>query len=435
MSSITPLVEPPNTSVWGKTFIADVNTRLVEINGYIDDGLEKMEKSLKACLKTGLDAMKTTLKDNISTAVVNAMAGYAERLTETEIMSTQNQQHIQSLQKKIDVMSVSYGELKSKMRFYESRNRCNNIIFHGVDESETESDVQRVQKLKSVIKEKLKFSENTLETIKINKCTRTKGPKTNNCRPICVTFGTSEMRKQVWGERNKLKNVHNMYMTEDYAPDVQRERRKLYQILNHAKTLPGYQDNTFVNFDNLLCYGKSYRCDTLHLLPQPLQPRKASERSNDEMVVFGGPNSEEHPLCNWKRLDTPLEYGGKSFPTAEHAYLYQKAKFMKDQSVCDNILSSESPADAKRFSHKLRYNREWDNHKYATMKQILKRKFQDASLATELSETGIKEIHEAGRSSYWATGTSLNHKHVLQKDKWSGESMLGKLLMDIRAEL
>ena len=63
-------------------------------------------------------------------------------------------------------------------------------------------------------------------------------------------------REKVWDARGKLKNTPEYYISEDYAPEMQRRRRKLYQILNVAKTLPSYKDHTTVNFDKLICHGK-----------------------------------------------------------------------------------------------------------------------------------------------------------------------------------
>ena len=86
---------------------------------------------------------------------------------------------------------------------------------------------------------------------------------------------------------------------------------------------------------------KNTTCESLFSLPSPINPRHTSELSTADTILFGGPNSDEHPFCNWKRLDTPLVYEDVSFVTSEQAYLYQQAKFCKDETACSNILSSD----------------------------------------------------------------------------------------------
>ena len=137
--------------------------------------------------------------------------------------------------------------------------------------------------------------------------------------------------------------------------------------------------------------------------------------------MFGGPNSDEHPFCNWKRLDTPLVYEDVSFVTSEQAYLYQQAKFCKDETACSNILSSDDPADAKMYSHKIQNldKAEWAKVKRGVMETILRLKFRDEKLARELLDTGNKHLHEAGRDTYWATGVTLGNKNALNAMTWT----------------
>lgn len=419
MSSFQPIVEPKDTSKWGKQFIIDMNERIAKINTYIDDGVLKMETSMTK----NLASMQATIKESVQSTVTDAVAELVIRLDETEKTAKLNQAKIKSLENKITIMN-------SQFRFIESRKRRKNLVFHGVEEGEAESEQIRIRKIKTIIN-----NMNIGENIEIKNCFRSNGPKTNERKPVCVTFVFADQRKSVWDARKRLRDT-SYYVTEDFAPDVLRERRKLYQILNVANTLAGYRENTFVKFDKLVCYGRSYTCDTLHLLPAQLQPRRASERVTADMVLFGGPNSGEHPLCNWKKLDTPIVYEGVSFPTSEHAYLYQKAKLAGAQEVCQNILSSDDPADAKRYSHDIRRpHKEWNNNKRGVMKRILVKKFQDPDLAKELRSTGNRKLHEAGRSKYWATGLSMNHKKASDANSWTGSSVLGKVLEEIRANI
>ncbi len=195
--------------------------------------------------------------------------------------------------------------------------------------------------------------------------------------------------------------------------------------------------HNYVTFDKLVCFGRKYTCESLASLPDPINPRNTSELSNEDTILFGGPNSQEHPFCNWKRLNKPLKYEGVCFPTSEHAYLYQQALFAKDDVASNNILSSTDPADAKQFSHKIQNlnKTEWNKGKREIMKNILRIKFKEKEMGEQLLASGDKNIHESGRDTFWATGVSLSHKNAMVKEGYNGDSILGKLLMEIRGEL
>ena len=178
-------------------------------------------------------------------------------------------------------------ELKSQIRYVESRDRRYNLLFNGIPEDGTESDTIRKQKVKSVLKDKMDFSDNELQNLNMSRCIRTNGPKHNAHRSICVTFPNINDRKAVWIARNKLKTVPEYFVCEDYSPEMQRRRRRLYQILNVAKTKPQFKNNTSVTFDHFICFGKKYSCETLSSLPAPINPRNTSELSTANTVLFG----------------------------------------------------------------------------------------------------------------------------------------------------
>ena len=79
--------------------------------------------------------------------------------------------------------------------------------------------------------------------------------------------------------------------------------------------------------------------------------------------------------------------------------MYQQAKFCKDETACSNILSSDNPADAIMYSHKIQNldKAEWEKVKRGVMENILRLKFRDEKLARELLDTGNKHLHEAER--------------------------------------
>ena len=58
----------------------------------------------------------------------------------------------------------------------------------------------------------------------------------------------------------------------------------------------------------------------------------------------------------------------------------------------------------------------------------------NTDLAAKLTATAQKTIAEAGQSTTYSIGMSLNHKDLFKTEKWS-KNVLGKLLLKVREEL
>lgn len=108
--------------------------------------------------------------------------------------------------------------------------------------------------------------------------------------------------------------------------------------------------------------------------------------------------------------------------------------------IAAKILAARDPAEAKRLSFEIKASKEsqlkWNAERYDLMSAILTAKFtQNPKLAVELRATGNKRIAESGRHEYYATGLSITHKDVLNPSKWTSQSKLGELLMNVRREI
>lgn len=405
---------------WGTALATDINKAL--------DGIDEH-------INKSIDNLKTSLKQTVTDAVVEAVNDLVTKIDSTKELAEKNEARVTYLEKKLESVISMNSDLKSHVEYLESKERRANLIFKGIAQDNDETMNNLILKVKNVMQHKMNIPGSDVKDMKIT-CFRIKGQKHNKADAVCVKFQDVKQRKLVWDSRASLVNVPEYYVTDDYAPSVQRQRRKLFQIWNVAQKIPEYKSAS-VNFNTLYYGGRKYNCDSLHLLPPPINPRHTCEQSTGDILLFGGPNSDAHPLCNWKMLTTPITYNGVSFPSSEHAYLFEKAKFAKDEVQCQNIRHAADAAGAKWYSHRIKGLDEakWDQRKEGIMKDILRLKFKDKVMAEELLNTGDKRIHEAGRDMFWATGVSISHKDALKTDLWKGSSKLGKLLMDIRNEL
>ena len=125
----------------------------------------------------------------------------------------------------------------------------------------------------------------------------------------------------------------------------------------------------------------------------------------------------------------PIEFEGKTYPTAEHAYQAGKAA---KPAVRDWILSAPTPALAAMAAHGLYIwdvVPDWASIKFARMRKVLRAKFsQHEDLAKLLIETGDRRLVEAG-----TVNNAVNR--LWGEVAGSGQNMLGVMLMELRKDL
>lgn len=126
-----------------------------------------------------------------------------------------------------------------------------------------------------------------------------------------------------------------------------------------------------------------------------------------------------------------LSWKGLDFATSEHAYHW--AKFCTNhESECVTvrraICSARSAHEAFKVAEEFRSLRrpDWDDVKVGIMRDILRAKAsQHEYVRRKLLETGDRElIEDSWRDPFWGWGPNRD-----------GQNMLGKLWMEIRAEL
>jgi len=120
-----------------------------------------------------------------------------------------------------------------------------------------------------------------------------------------------------------------------------------------------------------------------------------------------------------------LRWKGFDWMTSEH--IYHSEKF-NDSKLIEQLKETRSAHDAMKLAYANRenYKKDWDDIKLKVMKDILRAKVeQHPYVKKKLLESGDKELIEnSWRDSYWGWGAN--------KD---GENHLGKLWMEVRAEL
>ena len=133
-------------------------------------------------------------------------------------------------------------------------------------------------------------------------------------------------------------------------------------------------------------------------------------------------------------------YKGLTFPTTEHAFMWEKARHFGDTQSCMEILNAKSPADAKAIGRRVKNFKPdvWDKVSEGYMYAVNFAKYeQNPVLAQYLLSTGSKTLVEANGKPdvIWSCGLYANDPRIEDSSKWPGKNLLGKVLMEIREQL
>lgn len=122
----------------------------------------------------------------------------------------------------------------------------------------------------------------------------------------------------------------------------------------------------------------------------------------------------------------------------EQYLMAQKAKCFHDSKRYTEILRSNTPKECKDLGKLVKPFdvKAWNKVKYDIAKKGLRAKFeQNPKLKEALLDTGNSILAEASPyDRYWGIALDANAAKEIKPEDWPGENLLGKALMEIRAE-
>ena len=113
----------------------------------------------------------------------------------------------------------------------------------------------------------------------------------------------------------------------------------------------------------------------------------------------------------------------------------KKAEYFNDNIARERILNAEDALECKEISRDINHfdKKSWNAVAKEMCKPGITEKFvQNRNLLSYLMDTGNKTIVEASFDDIWGTGSHISSKDALNKNKWRGTNILGKILMGIR---
>lgn len=405
---------------WSETLLSSLDTQFGDIKEAISDvnkNIGTLEESL--CVK--VKAATTAAAEAKKIANANTVAIRELRC------------EINNIKKECVSLKEENKSLKAHCNNIESYSRRDNLVFYGIKEVAHESNEQCIALLRDFMKTRLQIDEERVNSIKFVRCHRLNSH--HNIKPIIARFREYEDREHVWHNLDKLPKRGQQYVTEDYSKVVMANRKKLMPIFFRGRATVGKKEVSLKN-DVLRVSNQFYTVDNIDTLEGELHPRCFTRKTGYGTTVFGGVLSAYEPLSNWGKY--PVTYNGTTYPTLEHAFVYQKCVINQNRKAADKVLGVSEPYEAKQIGQSIKLNKTLWTHQASeqVMAKLLEAKFKPGSeLANELLKTGDNHLAESGRDQFYACGLPMTHKDIYDAKAHTGQNRLGKLLMNLRLKL
>ena len=146
-----------------------------------------------------------------------------------------------------------------------------------------------------------------------------------------------------------------------------------------------------------------------------------SEELESKVLFYGG----EFGYCFSNFAAFSVVWRGRSWITSEHAY--QAAAF-DDALIIEEIFNATSAHNSLKLAIKYvdKMRPSWELEKYEVMKKICRAKLEQHPYIQETLKKSVNAnlIEDSPKDSYWGRGYD-----------WQGENNLGKVWMELRAEI
>lgn len=157
-------------------------------------------------------------------------------------------------------------------------------------------------------------------------------------------------------------------------------------------------------------------------------------KTDREMIVF---KSYQHPLSNHFPCDITIN--NEHFKSVEHAYYWRMATELGKHDIATEIQNSKHAGAAKRIAKQIADDDirwKWESENIDIMINLLRTKAQQCDQFNNcLLENHGKVLVEASPSLFWSSGLSPYVTANSSPQYWSGQNMLGALLMELTEEL
>lgn len=155
------------------------------------------------------------------------------------------------------------------------------------------------------------------------------------------------------------------------------------------------------------------------------------------MICFHNPDEENGYLSNWYLSEFIID--DITFSSMEQYMMYEKAILFHDQETAEKILQTDNVAEIKALGRTVQNfdDTVWGQSREEIVYKGVFEKFrQNPELRKRLERTGEEVIAEcAVKDRIWGIGLSMKDEDRFCVERWKGQNLLGKILMDVRKDI
>ena len=297
----------------------------------------------------------------------------------------------------------------------ENYSRRENIVISGLAENRGENCLFVVQEF---------FTHIGFEHIFIQRCHRKGARRQEGGRDMIVRLLHYPEKMMIL--RSRARYPRGVYINEDFSAETNRKINVLRPVFKEAKRI---DSTTSMHKDKVYFKNKEYSVKNIKSIN--LDTSKLSEKHTKDVFAFAGRFS---PLSN--HYPQPIEVDSLTYASSEHYYQHQKCLSSGDQKAAAAVLLAAEPEDAMAAGSAVNQTPEWTKDEgLKIMEKAIRAKFNCEHMKAKLKLTGTRHLVEATRNKLWGIGQPFTSPNVLQPETYSGQNLLGKLLMKLRDDL
>ncbi len=313
-------------------------------------------------------------------------------------------EEVQSLKNCIDNLTSENGQLKKHVSELEGYSKKYNLIFTGVRRYPNET----MNQLRDEMVEVFNYMGLDFNKYFIDNMHRLPGGA------VIVKFASFLDRDYIWSYRRFLAGSNpQVFMREHFSKEVELKRKTLFPIM---KAAINNKMKAVLNGEKLFINSTLYTTDTLHRLPECLQPDKIGIREEQDYLFF---YSGACFLSNF--APAKFKTNGQIFSCSEQYIQKQKCSLGEAPEKAKQVMDTSDPARMKAVANhrnlpKLSRNR-WEGECGDIGLEAVMLKFgQNPELRDMLLRTGDKQLIEAApRDPLWGIGLSIQDPDIIAK--------------------
>ena len=284
----------------------------------------------------------------------NEFRAVSLKVDATDLTAEENKRDIETMERKLTMVEAMNKnlvkeniELKEKLLDLEFRQRKNNLIFDGIHDTEKETDLDCIKKLRFVLKD---IAGLDVQNFRIDRCHHLGQYRpTMNRRVICA-FNWQYDVQCVLRSRKRLPK--GIYVTED-LPEEWADRRKILKpIFNAARRDNSLKDTTKWSKDRLFINGQEFSAGPRSNLSEVntiIDTRGTCQKGDASKEIFLGTHS---PFSNLHMSDFTLS--NRKYSCVEQFIQSKKAIMFNDDIANSKILQESNPYTIKKLGSKIR---------------------------------------------------------------------------------